>query len=120
MMRYAISFLILLAPLVPAQTGRHPAPPSPKDFAVMAWGSSPSDPDQLRGMREAGLNISGFCRAEDLERVQAAGLTCFVRDPGIQRMDPLRLPSEEQMRSTVAELKKQIGANPAGSGVLPA
>jgi hypothetical protein len=25
----------------------------------MAWGDSPSDADQLRGMKEAGLNISG-------------------------------------------------------------
>jgi hypothetical protein len=115
-MRYAISLLILLTPLAWPQTGRHPKPASPKDFAVMAWGSSPSDPDQLRGMRDAGLNISGFCRAQDLERVQAAGLTCFVSDPGIQRMDPLRLPSDEQMRSTVSELKKQIGASPAALG----
>jgi hypothetical protein len=115
-MRYAISFLILLAPLARPQTGRHPAPASPKDFAVMAWGGSPSDSDQLRGMRDAGLNISGFCRAQDLERVQAAGLTCFVSDAGIQRMDPLRLPSEEQMRSAVSELKKQMGASPAALG----
>ena len=26
-------------------------PASPKDFGVMAWGSSPSDPDLLRSMR---------------------------------------------------------------------
>ena len=59
---------------------------SPKEFAVMAWGDSPSDPDELRGMKEAGLNISGFCRAEDLDRVKAAGLTCFVNDPKINRL----------------------------------
>src|SRR3989442_1856884 len=47
-MRYAILLGILLAPLAWAQTGRHPKPASPKDFAVMAWGNSPSDPDQLR------------------------------------------------------------------------
>ena len=115
-MRYAISFLLLVAPLARPQSGRHPAPASPKDFAVMAWGSSPSDPDQLKGMRDAGLNISGFCGAQDLARVEAAGLTCFVRDPDLQRMDPLRLPSEEQIRVTVAALKNQIGANPAALG----
>ena len=38
----------------------------PRDSAVMAWGSSPSDPEQLQFMKQAGLNISGFCRAEDL------------------------------------------------------
>ena len=111
-----ILLLLLLAPLARPQTERPPTPAPPKDFAVMAWGSSPSDPDQLKGMRDAGLNISGFCRAQDLERVQAAGLTCFVRDPGIQRMDPLHLPAEDQIRSTVAALKKEIGANPAALG----
>src|SRR5882724_10036361 len=112
-MRYAISLGILLAPLAWAQTSRHPTPANPKDFAVMAWGNSPSDADQLRGMREAGLNVSGFCRAQDLERVQAAGLTCFVRDPLIQRFDPLRLPSDDEIRSGVAELSKRIAGNPA-------
>ena len=81
MLRRLIFLLALLAPPAWQQAGRHPSPVAPKDFAVMAWGSSPSDPEQLRGMREAGLNISGFCRAQDLEQVRAAGLTCFVRDP---------------------------------------
>jgi hypothetical protein len=115
-MRYAIWFLVLLAPAARPQTGRHPAPAAPKDFAVMAWGSSPSDPDQLRGMRDAGLNISGFCRAQDLDKVQAAGLTCFVRDPAIQQLDPMSLPADAQLRSSVAELRKQIGENPAALG----
>ncbi len=116
MMRYAISFLILLIPTARSQTLRHPTPVAPKDFAVMAWGNSPSDPDQLRGMRDAGLNISGFCRIQDLEQVQAAGLTCFVRDPIIQRLDPLNLPSDEQLRRDVAELSKRIGRNTAALG----
>ncbi len=115
-MRYAISFLILLIPTARSQTLRHPTPVAPKDFAVMAWGNSPSDPDQLRGMRDAGLNISGFCRIQDLEQVQAAGLTCFVRDPIIQRLDPLNLPSDEQLRRDVAELSKRIGRNTAALG----
>lgn len=53
----------------------------------MAWGGSPSDPDQLRGMREAGLNISGFCHPEDLDKVRSAGLTCFVSDPRLENLD---------------------------------
>jgi hypothetical protein len=48
-----------LAPVL-AQPSQHLSRVAPKDFAVMAWGNSPSDPEQLRGMREAGLNISGF------------------------------------------------------------
>src|SRR5438477_6819561 len=115
-MRYAIWLAILLAPWTWPQTGRHPRPADPKDFAVMAWGDSPSDPEQLRGMRDAGLNISGFCAARDLGRVQAAGLSCFVRDPRIQSFDPLHLPSEGEIRSGIAELSKQIAGNPAALG----
>ena len=115
-MRYPILLIVLLASLAWPQAGRHPNPAAPKDFAVMAWGSSPADPEQLRGMREAGLNISGFCRTQDLERVQAAGLTCFVRDPAIQRVDPLRAPADDQMRSAVADLAKRIAGNPAALG----
>lgn len=115
-MRYAISFVILLAPLVWSQIGRHPRTVAPKDFAVMAWGTSPSDPDQLRGMRDAGLNISGFCHARDLGSVQAAGLSCFVRDPRIPSFDPLHLPSDSEIRSAVTDLSKQIAGNPAALG----
>ena len=82
----------------------------------MAWGGSPSDPAQLRGMREAGLNISGFCRVEDLDRVQAAGLTCFISDKRISGHEPSRLPADEEMRRQVAELKKAINDNPAALG----
>src|ERR1043166_3325996 len=116
MMRYAILFCICLTPLAPAQTGRHPPPVNPKDFAVMAWGNSPSEAEQLRGMREAELNVSGFCRAQDLEQVRAAGLTCFVRDPVIQRVDPMRLPPDAELRSGVDELSKRIAGNPAALG----
>src|SRR5678815_4661963 len=76
---------LLLLPSSFSQTPHRPTPGAPKDFAVMAWGDSPSDPEQLRGMREAGLSISGFCRVEDLERVRAAGLTCFVSDKLVNR-----------------------------------
>jgi len=101
---------------VRSQAIRRPTPADPKHFAVMAWGDSPSDPDQLRLMREAGLNISGFCRAADLDRVRAAGLACFVSEPRISGADLTRLPPEEDTRRTVAELKAQIGGNPAALG----
>ena len=116
-MRHAILLLILLVPPAFSQASRHPKPADPKDFAVMAWGGSPSDPEQLRGMREAGLNISGFCRPDDLEKVRAAGLTCFVRAPFLQSFDPLHPPSDERIRSGIAELKKTMGGNPAALGV---
>ena len=107
--------LLTLTGLATAQDGRQPAPPAPQDFAVMAWGGSPSDPEQLRGMREAGLNISGFChwgsgqgsgRRADLLRERAA----------IDSVDLLHLPPDDELRAHIAELKKQIGDNPAALG----
>ena len=108
--------LLLLAPLTFPQQSFHPASIAPKDFAVMAWGDSPSDNDRLRGMKEAGLNISGFCRAEDLDRVKAAGLACFVTDPKLGSYTPDQLPSMATIRGDVAALKKQINGNPAALG----
>src|SRR5258708_7499164 len=107
---------LLLLPSSFAQTPHRPPPAAPKDFAVMAWGDSPSDPEQLHGMREAGLNISGFCRVEDLERVRAAGLTCFVSDKLVDRDSRQSLPPDDEIRPHLAELKKQIGDNPAALG----
>ncbi len=99
-----------------AQDIQHPAPVDPKQFAVMAWGDSPSDPDQLRGMREAALNISGFCKAADLEKVRSAGLTCFVNDERIGGADLMHLPPDAELERTVTALKEQIGGNPAALG----
>ena len=72
-MRTLFSVFLLLGTLAIPQAKCQVTSIEPRDFAVMAWGNSPSSPDQLRGMKEAGLNISGFCRAEDLEKVRAAG-----------------------------------------------
>jgi hypothetical protein len=117
LMRHLIVYVVLLELTAAAQTARHPKPASPKEFAVMAWGGSPSDPGQLQGMRDAGLNISGFCRPQDLGLVQAAGLTCFIRDPRIGSLDPQRLPPDDELRSRVGEVVRQIGGNPAALGV---
>lgn len=108
--------LLLFPALASSQLFFHPQPIAPKDFAVMAWGDSPSDSDQLRGMKEAGLNISGFCRAEDLDRVKTAGLTCFVNDPKLSSYAPDHLPPDDTIRRDTAALKKQIGDNPAALG----
>jgi hypothetical protein len=112
-----IVWAFALLGIIPAhQAECRPTAIGPKDFAVMAWGSSPSDPDQLRGMKEAGLNISGFCRAEDLDKVRAAGLTCFVRDEWINAHNPPNVPSDSEIRERFVQLKRQIGDNPAVLG----
>jgi hypothetical protein len=111
-----VTTLLLLTPLAFSQRNLQPTPVSPKEFAVMAWGDSPSDADQLRGMKEAGLNISGFCRAEDLDRVKAAGLTCFVSDPKLSGYAPDHLPPPTTIQHDLAALKEQTGDNPAALG----
>jgi hypothetical protein len=115
-MRISIAALLLSIPLAFSQRNFQPRSIAPKQFAVMAWGDSPSDADQLRGMKEAGLNISGFCRAEDLDRVKAAGLTCFVNDPNLSGYALNQLPPVATMRRDIAALKKQIGDNSAALG----
>ncbi len=89
---------------------------SPREFAVMAWGNSPPDPGQLREMRDAGLNISGFCAPSDLDRVHDAGLSCFVRDRRVNGYAWDNLPDESQLRSGISELKTQIAGKPAALG----
>jgi len=115
-MRISVAALLLSIPLAFSQTNFQPRSIAPKQFAVMAWGDSPSDADQLRGMKEAGLNISGFCRAEDLDRVKAAGLTCFINDPNLSGYTTNQLPPVAIMRRDIAALKKQIGDNSAALG----
>jgi len=118
-MRIAFVFLFLFAPLAVSQTaGSVSKPLDPKDFAVMAWGASPSDPAQLAGMKEAGLNVSGFCQVGDLDKVKAAGLTCFVNDKRINGFNLTNLPSDEEIRKNLGELSKQVSDNPAALGVF--
>ena len=94
----------------------HPTPATPAQFPIMAWDLSPSDPAQLQGMKEAGLNLSGFCRVEDLDRVRAAGLSCLVIDRRIESMNWEKMPDTEELRRIAADLKQQVGAHPAVAG----
>lgn len=87
-----------------------------RTFPVMAWGGVPSDPAQLQLMKEAGLNIAGFCGTEDAEKVRAAGLSCFVSDKRVNGYDWSRLPSDSELRANVAEVAKLVRDNPAVLG----
>ncbi|HTQ56310.1 MAG TPA: hypothetical protein VMI94_17700 [Bryobacteraceae bacterium] len=104
---------VLLLPLLVSALA---AQPDPRTFAIMAWGDAPSDPAQLAGMREAGLNIAGFCRVADLDKIRAAGLACFVSDPRISGYDWSSLPDDSQIRTRVRALAAQVGGNPAAIG----
>ena len=53
--------LVLFAAVTSASAATPPPDVDPHDFAIMPWGSSPSDPAKLQLIKEAGLKISGFC-----------------------------------------------------------
>jgi len=120
MLRTHVMKWLLLLVLVPVAAARPQGTPppamAPRDFPVMAWGTSPSDPEQLRGMKEAGLNISGFCSADDVDRVSAAGLACFVSDERVNGYDWEKLPAEEQIRTNIHALVRQVSGNAAVLG----
>jgi hypothetical protein len=116
--RYAIGgwLLALLCVGASAWAVSPPRLANPRDFAVMAWDSSPSDPEQLRLMKEAGLNISGFCRPQDVEGVRAAGLACFVSDDRVNGYDWQKLPPDPQLRKNIAAAVHDVAGNPAVLG----
>jgi len=116
-MRPRIPWLIAAWALAAPAQSIYTAQAAPaRDFPVMAWGSSPADPEQLVGMKEAGLNISGFCRAEHVDRVHAAGLSCFVSDKRINGYDFAKLPPEEEIRRQIAAVRKEVDHSPAVIG----
>lgn len=109
--------LFLLAAAAPGQQQFHnPERVAAKTFPIMAWGGSPSDQAQLNLMKDAGLNASGFCRVEDVGKVQDAGLSCFVSDKRVNGYDWANMPSESEIRRNVAEVVKATASNPAVLG----
>jgi hypothetical protein len=114
--RASLLLALVLFVVVQAAPETPPPPANPRDFVVMAWGGAPSDPDQLRVMKEAGLNVAGFCSAEDAERVRAAGLSCFVADRRANGYDWQKLPADEEIRKNATALAEEIRNNPAVLG----
>ena len=111
--------LTLLVVLLAASTMWAGSPPrfvNPRDFAIMPWDSSPSDPAQLHLMKEAGLNISGFCAPKDLPAILAAGLACFVSDPRVNGYDWTKMPPEAELRSNITAAVRDVENNPAVLG----
>jgi hypothetical protein len=110
--------ILLLAGALTAQPQMFHSPERTpaRTFPIMAWGGAPSQPEQLRLMREAGLNAAGFCRVDDADKVRDAGLSCFVTDKRVNGYDWSSLPPEPEIRKNVAEVVKAVGENPAVLG----
>lgn len=117
--RAFLSFLLLIPFAAVAQDYSALAPRAePGVFPIVAWGDSPSDAARLQLMKQAGINVSGFCRAEDLDRVRDAGLSCFVRDPRISKFVADNAATDAEIHDAVAALAARIGSHPAAFGVL--
>ncbi len=84
-------------------------------FFNSKWEASLGNPEVLRGMKECGLNLAGFVKPEDLDRVHQAGLRAFVYDPRTYSYD-FRNVDEEKARQNAASLVKEVGGHPALAG----
>jgi hypothetical protein len=114
--RIATRTLVLVLGALAIASGVEPRPANPRDFAVMAWDSAPSNSEQLRLMKEAGLNIAGFCAPQDVERVRAEGLACFAADRRVSGYDWEKLPPESELRKSIAAAVHDVAGNPAVLG----
>jgi len=112
--------LLLMGPMLPARAQSYVEPPevSPRDFALMAWDQSPSDPHQLDLMRQAGLNISGFCSPGDLAKVQAAKMSCFVDDERANGYEWTGMPDRKELQKKIDTLVAEVRNHPAALGFL--
>ncbi len=112
----SLALLAALSLAAPAQT-YHPTPVDASRFPILAWGSSPSDAPSLALMKEAGLNLSGFCRPENLDAVRDAGLSCIVTGTPLNAMVDHPETTGAQIRQAVDALAARIANHPAAFGV---
>lgn len=117
----SLAAALCVAPL-PALQAQHPwvhevPPVSAEEFPILAWNPSPSDAASLALMKEAGLNVSGFCQIEDLDKVRAAGLACVVSYQPLRELIERGVATDAEIRQIVADLKARIGTHPAAFGV---
>ncbi len=112
--------LLLMGPMLPARGQSYVEPPevSPRDFALMAWDQSPSDPHQLDLMRQAGLNVSGFCSPGELDQVQAAKMSCFVTDERANGYEWTGMPDRKELQKKIDALVAEVRNHPAALGFL--
>ena len=90
----------------------------PTDFAILSWGPSPAEPQQLQWMKEAGINIAGFAQVKDLAAFENAGLQVFVSDPRVSRYDFEKSLDEKLVRENIQSLAKEVGNSPAVIGFM--
>ena len=90
----------------------------PTDFAVMAWGPAPVDPQQLQWMKDAGINIAGFGKVSDLSIYESTGIRVFVSDPRVRDYDFDEPLDEAEVRRNIQSLAAEVGDSPAVIGFV--
>ena len=108
-LRLFVTLLAFATSAVHAEPFPQPSAPDPRAFALMAWGETRSEAADLQGMRDAGLNITGFCAPADVARVRAAGLACLLRDPKLSAYDWAHPPADAEALRDAAAFAKVAG-----------
>jgi hypothetical protein len=112
-------FTLAAGSLIAADWSARPPRLDARQFPIVAWGDTPDSPDDLRLMKEAGLNVTGFCSVEQLDRVRDAGLACFVSDKTISEIVHRESPATDaEISAAVSALAAKIRNHPAALGVL--
>ena len=88
----------------------------PEEFAILPWGWTPGDPDQLAGIRECGFNLAGFVAVDHLELVRKAGLQCIVSDGSTHVGDAEAALPEDEIERRVKSLVERVAGHEAVFG----
>ncbi len=88
----------------------------PEEFAVLAWGDVPADRDQVKGMRDCGINLAGIVPLERLNLLHEFGLKGFVFDPTIHVVDAEAGLDEAEIERRVKNVLAKVNGHPAVFG----
>jgi hypothetical protein len=117
LLRTLAALFVFAVPVAEAEPFPHPPAPDPHAFALMAWGETRTEAADLQAMREAGLNITGFCMPADVPHVRAAGLACLLRDPKLSAYDWAHPPDDADVRRDAVAFAK-VASDQTVLGVL--
>jgi hypothetical protein len=84
-------------------------------FPIMAWDMVRDDPAALKQMHDCGFTVAGFCRADQLDAVAAAGMKAIVSDPRTRDYDWTNV-DPAVAKKNVESLVAEVGKHPAVFG----
>jgi hypothetical protein len=119
--RLSLTFIVLsgVAKLAIAQQTDIPPDSSgdflvpPETFPVFPWDILPANAQAYAQARQCGLNLAGFAHVQDLDKVNAAHMKCFVGEPQILDVRNSEKLTDEQIKAKVQEVVSKSKDNPA-------